>query len=466
VLVLAGGTLPGGLVGAPYSYSLHLLIPTPGRLPLHWSTVGRFTPGLRLDPRSGSIAGVPRTAGDYRFSVRVKDGKGHDTSADFSLTIRHPLTLVVDTPPPEGTVGAPYVQNFTPIGGTGKYSFSIERGDVPGLKIDRETGKLSGVPTGPGRFDLMIRTTDSAEETRSVPVEVTIRPPVAISPIASLPDATAGRSISEVTLIASGGRAPYRWSSGADFPSGLRLGAGGILSGAPAVAGAYKLSIQVEDAGGNAAGVTLPLIVRAATLRLVTSRYQARLGQPFSEEIRVADVPAANIAVSNPPRFFTFDPASHRLKGTPSGIGTYEFLVTAMTSPAATFDLGMRVEVPMRVFVEKPFGLEPELSLFMLIADTCLSRMPYVVVASRDDADAVLTCPQCSAPNGRIPIQLNAAFDLPSRGSGTLPRRSLWTYSFIKAGLANDTKSTEACTGGLGLQNSVESINRNLKGNK
>jgi hypothetical protein len=66
---------------------------------------------------------------------------------------------------------------------------------------------------------------------------------------------------------------------------------------------------------------------------------------------RIAGVP-------DPPRFLTYNAVSHRLTGTPSAIGSHKFLVKAMSSPLATAVLEMRVEVPLRVFVERPFGLE------------------------------------------------------------------------------------------------------------
>jgi len=464
-LVLDGGDLPPGVVGTAYSYRLEEPANARIRSPLHWSTSGRFIPGLRLDPRSGAITGVPRAAGDYRFSVRMKDGKGHTTSAEFNIAIRQPLAVVIENSPLEGTVGVPYAQNFMATGGTGKYSFSLDR-VVPGLHFDGAAGRLEGIPGAAGRFTLSVSAVDSAGSSASAPVDVTIRPPVAIAPLAALPDAMAGRRILDVTFTASGGEGHYRWSSRSNLPPGLHLGAEGKLSGTPAAPGTYNFLIQVEDAHGRTASVPLLLMVRGVPTRLLTSAFQARLGQLFSEELQVADAPAPNITVSGLPRFLSYDTANHRLQGTPTAFGTYKILVKAMGPSIASAEFEVRVDVPLRIFVEKPFGLEPELSLFRLIADSCLSQQPYAVVSRRDEADAVLSCPQCSAANGRIPIQLNATFDLPARARSALPGRSLWTYSFIKAGLTDDMKSTEACTGELGLQNSVESINRKLKGER
>ena len=432
----------------------------------HRAATSRTRPGLRLDAHSGAITGVPRESGEYRFLVRLTDGKGHTAQSDFNLTIRQALVLLVRTPLPEGTVGMPYAQNFLAVGGTGKYSFSLDPDPIPGLHLDSVSGKFEGVPMATGRFPFSVRALDSSGSSADVPVEVIIRSPLAIAPVGPLPDATAGRPISSVALAASGGAGHYRWTSRSDLPPGLRLGAEGAFSGAPTVPGTYEFLIQVEDVNGRTATMPLRLVVRAVITRLLTSTFQARLGQMFSEEIQLLDASAPNLTVSQLPHFLTFDAASHRLHGTPTAIGTYKLLAKATIPSGGTTEFDVWVDVPLRIFVEKPFGLEPELSLFRLMTDSCLSHQPYVVVASREKADAVLTCLQCSAANGRVPIQLNAAFDLPARGRSAVPRRSLWTYSFIKAGLTDDTKSTEACAGELGLENSVDSINRNLKGDK
>lgn len=78
----------------------------------------------------------------------------------------------------------------------------------------------------------------------------------------SLPAATSGRAFT-ARLTARGGRAPYRWSRGAVFPSWLRLTARGVLTGTVrARPGRLVVAVRVTDAMGASAARRLTLRVR------------------------------------------------------------------------------------------------------------------------------------------------------------------------------------------------------------
>ena len=75
-----------------------------------------------------------------------------------------------------------------------------------------------------------------------------------------LPAATSGKAFA-ARLTARGGRAPYRWSRGAVFPSWLRLTARGVLTGTVrARPGRLVVAVRVTDAKG--ASATRRLILR------------------------------------------------------------------------------------------------------------------------------------------------------------------------------------------------------------
>lgn len=53
-------------------------------------------------------------------------------------------------------------------------------------------------------------------------------------------------------FTATGGKAPYTWSSPGGIPSSLQLSSAGILSGtAPATTGAFNMIVRVTDADNN-----------------------------------------------------------------------------------------------------------------------------------------------------------------------------------------------------------------------
>ncbi len=83
-LTITVNTLKDATVGTPYSTTLTASGGTP---PYSWTLVaGALPPGLNL-ASAGSIAGTPTTAGQYPFTVLVKDSATTPQAAQASLTI-------------------------------------------------------------------------------------------------------------------------------------------------------------------------------------------------------------------------------------------------------------------------------------------------------------------------------------------------------------------------------------------
>lgn len=76
-----------------------------------------------------------------------------------------------------------------------------------------------------------------------------------------LPPATVGVAFDGV-LVAGGGTPPYSWAvTGGALPAGLVLSAGGEITGTPAAAGSYQLTVQVTDSAGASATEDIRLSV-------------------------------------------------------------------------------------------------------------------------------------------------------------------------------------------------------------
>jgi hypothetical protein len=84
-----------------------------------------------------------------------------------------------------------------------------------------------------------------------------------ISPT-SVPPATAGSPYS-VTFSASGGTPPYSFGETGTLPKGVSLTSGGKLSGSPAQAGSFPITITATDASGCQGTVGVTLTVRSAS---------------------------------------------------------------------------------------------------------------------------------------------------------------------------------------------------------
>jgi len=237
--------LPNGTVGVPYSQTLAASGGTP---PYSWSATG-LPAGLALSSSTGALTGTPTAAGIFNFTATVTDSVKSTASKSFTLTVIGALTIVTASPLPAATVGTAYGQTLSATGGTPPYSWSST--DLPSwLTLNASTGALTGIPAAAATHSFTVRVTDSARNTATKTFALTVNPyDLAITTASPLPAGTVGTAYS-VTLAATGGRAPYRWSvSAGSLPQGLSLNAStGAISGTPTAAGTTNFTVQLTDA--------------------------------------------------------------------------------------------------------------------------------------------------------------------------------------------------------------------------
>lgn len=164
-----------------------------------WSlTGGSLPPGLalRTDVPSGwnataGIIGVATTPGTYAFTLHVEESLNNIAPKLITVKIQN---IVMTSPVgsaelSDGTVGVPYSQRVTAIGGAGPLSFSICSGSLPpGLSIHPVTGETSGTPATAGSCDFSICITDGTDSIAHGR-RITISPLNVLTP-AQLPDAS------------------------------------------------------------------------------------------------------------------------------------------------------------------------------------------------------------------------------------------------------------------------------------
>jgi len=176
-LSVPGGPLPGGSAGSSYSANVTA---TGGTPPYTWAQTGGTLPdgGVTVSS-SGSIAGTPKTAGTYSFTVQATDAAGATALGTFTITIAPVALGVMSTSFPIGTATSPYpLQILSATGGVGPFTFSITRGSLPeGLTFS--SSQISGTPkataTGTSEFTLTV-TDESTKATASAPTSITINP--------------------------------------------------------------------------------------------------------------------------------------------------------------------------------------------------------------------------------------------------------------------------------------------------
>jgi hypothetical protein len=140
--------------------------------------------------------------------------------------------------------------------GVKPYSWSVTSGTLPtGLAIStlaNGKGRISGTPTVAGTYNFVVRVTGSTTDDQGffIIITGTAPPPTPVVSISttSLPDGIVGGAYS-ATLQATGGTAPYTWSTtaGALPPAATLTGATGAIAGTLTASGTYSASFRVTD---------------------------------------------------------------------------------------------------------------------------------------------------------------------------------------------------------------------------
>jgi len=159
-LELAAVTLPLGSVGTDYKVQLQA---SGGKQPYHWSMV-KPPAALTIDG-SGTLSGKPARPGNFDFEVRVTDEAKNTARQTFTLAVASPTAAVeppqvTTTSLPEGAVGKPYSVTLRGEKGKLPYTWSAS-GLPPDLKLDPQTGQISGTPSAAGQASLTIRLSDA-----------------------------------------------------------------------------------------------------------------------------------------------------------------------------------------------------------------------------------------------------------------------------------------------------------------
>ena len=291
--------MPTGVVGQSYGKQFAGDGGCGPALPYQYSIIGgNLPPGLSLS-KGGLISGVPAQDGSWSFWVDLSDQnppsaawcRPADTQREFTIKVNPgsapipTLSIVQSSLSPKATViGKAYSFQFTAQGG-GSQSWSVQSGTLPAGVTLSSAGLLSGTPTAAGDFTFTIRVSDGSRSAAQT-YTLTVVPELKIATPAT-PAGEVARPF-RLQLAASGGKPQYTWSlaDAAKLPAGLSLDpATGVLSGSPAVAGAFPLKLTVTDTLGFSATVDVKLVF-AAKLEIVKKTFAAvKVGRAFTARL-------------------------------------------------------------------------------------------------------------------------------------------------------------------------------------
>ena len=220
-------------------------------------TSDTLPPGLSIDSQTGFITGIPTTvAPNSPFDIDVDDGT---TTLNIAGTVKITATggggnagIAITSSFLDGEVGAAYADAII-VGPAGTPPFIMGVQNVPvGLKLNGETGEVSGTPQEAGRFFVIISVVDAADK------KITTTQPLLVLPQDS--------SLQFTTEIMDNGDAGFDYShfiavsgqtgtvafSAIGLPSGLNIdSATGEITGIPTEPGTYEPRFTVIDDNGT-----------------------------------------------------------------------------------------------------------------------------------------------------------------------------------------------------------------------
>jgi hypothetical protein len=287
-----------------------------------------------------------------------------EPSANFQITVTG------DSTPPaingatalEAAQGISFNYQFSGVGGTQPYHWSIASGALPnGLSLNLTNGLISGTPTATGNASFTVELRDAQSRNAQKAVTITIAPPAPPAleiTTASIASVMIGTGF-QVQLTVTGGTQAYVWSIiGGALPTGISLNAAtGVLSGTPTAVGNFPFTVQVRDAQAHLAqraytitvspppleitSVSLPTVVRAASFNAVLSATGGV--QPYSWSISAGALPNG----------LSLNAATGAIYGSPTAVGNFSVTVQVADAQARAARRDFSINV-----LPAPLGIE------------------------------------------------------------------------------------------------------------
>ena len=112
----------------------------------------------------------------WKCVVTPNDGTSDGESATDEIATPHGLHIIISSLP-DGMIDSPYSQAIEAQEGTTPYTWSITSGSLPdGLSLNTDSGLVHGTPITADTFEFTVKVTDSASNSVTSELSITIQP--------------------------------------------------------------------------------------------------------------------------------------------------------------------------------------------------------------------------------------------------------------------------------------------------
>jgi hypothetical protein len=341
--ITSPATLPNGFAGAAYSQTLT----TSGGsgTGLSWTVTSGSSQltaiGLSLSS-AGALSGSSPTAGGATFGVKVTDSASNSATATLTVTIGTGLTITSANPLPSGNAGTAYTDTLTSAGGSGSgLTWTVTAGasnlTAIGLSLS-SGGVLSGSSLVAGSASFTVKVTDSASNTATASLNVSIYSALALPASNSLPSGYTGVAYTG-SVSGSGGSGSLSVAvTSALSPSDGTLatnvsGATVNVTGTPSTAATVSFSIKLTDTTtGNSITQTYSIQITTPTPVNLPSPSSSVPGPATANQSYTGSI---NASGGVPPYTWSINGATVTSGGLTLGNGT----LTAYSSGGSSLDI-------------------------------------------------------------------------------------------------------------------------------
>ncbi|MCS7026333.1 MAG: putative Ig domain-containing protein [Bryobacteraceae bacterium] len=338
-------------VGASYTQTFTA---TGGTPPLAWSvTAGNLPPGLSLST-AGVLSGVPTTAGNYTFTITVRDGREQVDSRSFTLSVSVASLEITTESLAPGAVGRPYQQNLSATGGVTPYRWVALTALPPGLSFGAD-GVISGTPTQAGSFSVSFRVSDASNQTATRSYVLLVTGAFTITTPA-LSTGLVNANYNQ-TISTTGGRSPITFQvlSGS-LPPGLSLSpTTGAITGVATQAGEFTFTIRAVDADQQMAERTFTITIQGQFRITTDALPTGEVGTTYNVTLAVTGGRSPfswSVVEGALPSGLGLNPTTGVLSGVPGTAGRFTFTVQVVDAGGQTARQPLTVLIVARLTLE------------------------------------------------------------------------------------------------------------------